>query len=99
MPSPRSRACSRATCCNEARSRCIVIDGVRHGHILYPRSGWPTRRLAAVSAVADQCLLAGSVATIAMLKEEEGPAWLAALGLPHLWVGVDGDSGGPALGP
>jgi thiamine biosynthesis lipoprotein len=30
-----------------------------------------------------------------MLKEDEGPAWLEQLGLPHLWIDVDGHSGGP----
>lgn len=74
--------------------RCIVVDGVRYGHILNPHSGWPVRHLAAVSVVADFCVIAGSASTIAMLKEDAGPAWLAALGLRHLWVDVDGRSGG-----
>ncbi|MCC6710462.1 MAG: FAD:protein FMN transferase [Gammaproteobacteria bacterium] len=74
--------------------RCIVVDGVRYGHILNPHSGWPVRHLAAVSVVADFCVIAGSASTIAMLKEEDGPAWLAALGLRHLWVDVNGNSGG-----
>lgn len=75
--------------------RCITVDGIRYGHILNPRTGWPVRHLAAVSVVSDLCVVAGSASTIAMLKEEEGPAWLASLGLPHLWVGVDGSAGGP----
>lgn len=75
--------------------RCIVLDGVRYGHILNPRTGWPVRHLAAVSVVGALCVIAGSASTIAMLKEKDGPAWLAALGLPHLWVGVDGTVGGP----
>ncbi|MGD9603252.1 MAG: FAD:protein FMN transferase [Gammaproteobacteria bacterium] len=75
--------------------RCIVVDGVRYGHILNPRTGWPVRHLAAVSVVADLCVVAGSAATIALLKEEAGPAWLAALGLPHVWVDVQGRVGGP----
>ena len=74
--------------------RCIVVDGVRYGHILNPLSGWPVRHLAAVSVVADFCVIAGSASTIAMLKEDAGAAWLAALGLRHLWVDVDGRSGG-----
>lgn len=74
--------------------RCIVVEGVRYGHILNPHSGWPVRHLAAVSVVADFCVIAGSASTIAMLKEEDGPAWLAALGLRHLWVDVNGNSGG-----
>ncbi len=74
--------------------RRIVIDGVTYGHILNPRTGWPVRRLAAVSVIGDLCLVAGSACTIAMLKEDEGPAWLEALGLPHLWVDVEGKTGG-----
>jgi len=74
--------------------RCILVDGQRYGHILNPISGWPVRHLAAVSVVADFCVVAGSASTIAMLKEERGPAWLAELGLRHLWVDVNGNSGG-----
>lgn len=74
--------------------RCVIVDGVRYGHLLSPRSGWPVRHLAAVTVVADLCVVAGSASTIAMLKEEEGPAWLAALGLPHLWVSTTGEMGG-----
>ncbi len=74
--------------------RCIVIDGVHYGHILNPKTGWPVRELAAVSVVADLCLVAGSAATIAMLKDERGIAWLEALGLPHRWTKVSGESGG-----
>jgi thiamine biosynthesis lipoprotein len=75
--------------------RCVVVDGVRYGHIVNPRSGWPVRHLAAVSVAGDFCVVAGSASTIAMLKEADGPAWLEALGLPHLWVGVGGETGGP----
>ena len=74
--------------------RCIVVEGIRYGHILNPHSGWPVKHLAAVSVVAEFCVIAGSAATIAMLKEEQGPAWLAALGLRHRWVDVHGGSGG-----
>lgn len=74
--------------------RCIVVDGVRYGHILHPRTGMPVRGLAAVSVSADLCVVAGSAATIAMLKEGDGPAWLASLGLPHLWVDDRGCVGG-----
>ncbi|WP_088278576.1 FAD:protein FMN transferase [Ideonella sp. A 288] len=77
--------------------RCIVIDGVRHGHILNPRTGWPVRTLAAVSVVAPLCVVAGSAATIAMLKEGDGAAWLGEMGLPCLWVTVDGACGGSLL--
>ncbi len=74
--------------------RCIRVDGVRYGHVLNPKTGWPVRHLAAVSVVGDFCVVAGSAATIAMLKEKEGVSWLNDLGLPHLWVDVQGKSGG-----
>ncbi len=74
--------------------RCIMVDGIRYGHILNPKTGWPVRRLAAVTVVGDFCVVAGSASTIAMLKEEGGPAWLEHFGLPHLWVDVQGGTGG-----
>jgi thiamine biosynthesis lipoprotein len=74
--------------------RCIVLEGVRYGHVLNPCTGWPVRHLASVSVVADRCIVAGSASTIALLRERKGPAWLSALRLPHLWVSVDGATGG-----
>jgi thiamine biosynthesis lipoprotein len=74
--------------------RCIVIDGVRYGHVLNPKTGWPVRHLASVSVIGDFCVVAGSASTIAMLKEHDGPAWLRSMGLPHLWVDVAGNIGG-----
>jgi thiamine biosynthesis lipoprotein len=68
--------------------RCLEIDGKRYGHILHPRTGWPTQGLVAVSVLARQCLVAGSSATIAMLKPvDEALRWLSGLGLP--WLAVD----------
>ncbi len=63
--------------------RCMVIDGVRYGHILNPKTGYPVRHLAAVSVVADFCVVAGSAATVAMLKETKGEKWLTSLGLKN----------------
>jgi thiamine biosynthesis lipoprotein len=75
--------------------RCMIVDGVRYGHILDPRSGWPVQGLAAVSVVAPHCLVAGTASTVAMLKGEvAGRAWLDALGLPHLCVDQKGAVGG-----
>ena len=74
--------------------RCIVVDGRRYGHILDPRTGWPVRGMAAVSVVAPMCVVAGSAATIGMLRDEAGPEWLRNLGLPCLWMDVEGQCGG-----
>lgn len=78
-------------------ARCFTLDGRRYGHILNPRTGWPVQGLAAVSVLADYCVVAGSAATIGMLQEEEGKAWLWGLGLPHLWVDVGGHTGGSLI--
>lgn len=74
--------------------RCIEIDGVRYGHVLDPRTGWPVRFMASASVLAPLCVVAGSASTIALLRAEQGPAWLEALGLPCLWVDVEGRLGG-----
>jgi len=79
-------------------ARCFVVNGVRYGHILNPRTGWPVRHLSSVTVAAEFCLVAGSASTIAMLKESEGPSWLASLGLPHLWV-MEGGACGGSLAP
>ena len=74
--------------------RCIEIDGVRYGHVLDPRTGWPVRFMASASVIAPLCVVAGSASTIAMLRGEGGPDWLERLGLPCLWIDVGGRAGG-----
>jgi thiamine biosynthesis lipoprotein len=71
--------------------RCIEIGGRRLGHILSPLTGWPVEGgLTAVSVIAGQCLVAGSSATVAMLKPaDEALDWLEKLGLP--WLAIDSD--------
>ncbi len=64
--------------------RFQMIDGVRYSHIMNPKTGWPVSGLRAVSVIADHCVVAGSVATIAMLKANKGLAWLRSCGLPFL---------------
>lgn len=74
--------------------RCILIGGKRYSHVLNPKTGWPVGHLTSVTVVSDHCVVAGSASTIAMLKEEQGPAWLAELGLPHIWTDIHGRQGG-----
>lgn len=74
--------------------RCILLDGIRYGHVLNPKTGWPVRHLASVTVVSDWCVVAGSASTIAMLKEINGSAWVRNLGLPHFWVDSRGETGG-----
>ena len=74
--------------------RCLMIDGVRYGHIINPKTGWPVQFLASVSVVGDFCVVAGSGSTIAMLKEAQGPQWLVDLGLEHVWMDIHNNIGG-----
>lgn len=79
--------------------RFLEVNGERYCHILSPRTGMPVRGLAGVSVVAEECVVAGSATTIAMLLEDRGPAWLKELGLPHVWMdqalGVGGTYAAP----
>ncbi len=56
--------------------RYQLIDGVRYSHILNPKTGKPVSGLRAVSILSEHCVVAGSVATLAMLKGKQGLTWL-----------------------
>lgn len=71
--------------------RCVVHNGVRYGHVLNPRTGWPVQGLSAVSAVADHCLLAGAITTMALLQGEQGVEWLQTLDQPWLAMNQVGE--------
>ncbi|TAJ77551.1 MAG: FAD:protein FMN transferase [Gallionellaceae bacterium] len=71
--------------------RYLVAGGTRYCHILDPRTGWPVRGLSCVSVVTGQCLVAGSIATIAMLKGDAGKQWLTNLGVAHVWMDEAGN--------
>jgi len=69
--------------------RFLLKDGVRYGHILDPRSGWPVPgEPRSVTVAAPTCTEAGLMATLAMLQGAGAEALLAAQGLPH-WVQRD----------
>jgi thiamine biosynthesis lipoprotein len=69
--------------------RFVLKDGVRHGHILDPRSGWPVQGAPrSVTVAAPTCCEAGVLSTLAMLQGSGAEALLAAQGLPH-WVWRD----------
>ena len=66
--------------------RFLLKDGVRYGHILDPRSGWPVQGAPrSVSVAAPSCTEAGVLSTLAMLQGPGAETWLAAQGVPH-WV-------------
>jgi FAD:protein FMN transferase len=67
----------------DARRYCMV-DGVRLGHILDPRTGWPVAGAPrSATVVADTCTAAGFLATMAMLHGRDAEAFLDAQGITH----------------
>ena len=62
--------------------RFLLRDGVRYGHILNPRTGWPVRGAPrAVTVAAPTCTEAGMLATLAMLHGREAEAFLDGQGV------------------
>jgi thiamine biosynthesis lipoprotein len=74
--------------------RCLEVKGKRYSHILNPQTGWPAEGLASVTVLAPQCMVAGSITTIAILKGSQGAQWLQKLGVPHRWIDGEGRQGG-----
>lgn len=72
----------------------IELDGRRYCHVLDPRTGWPAQGLASATVLSTRCLVAGSLATAAMLKGDRAGAWLSQLGVRHVLVDADGFCGG-----
>ena len=68
-------------------ARYFVHAGNRYSHILNPKTGWPCRGLRAVSVAASLCTVAGSMATIAMLKDEQDAiSWLEDSGVAFVYM-------------
>jgi FAD:protein FMN transferase len=71
--------------------RFFELDSKRYCHILDPRSGQPVTYWRTVSVVAPLAVVAGNCATIAMLKQAEGLAFLEACGMDYLAVDHQGE--------
>jgi thiamine biosynthesis lipoprotein len=62
--------------------RFIEVGGVRYGHILDVRSGWPVRDAPrSVTVAASSCIEAGMLATLAMLRGPGAEAFLEEQGV------------------
>ena len=71
--------------------RYLEVDGVRHCHVLDPRTGRSARGFRSVTVHAQTCIVAGSAATIAMLMgRDAGLEWLDGLAVAHFCVLEDG---------
>lgn len=66
--------------------RGFELDGRRYCHILDPRSGQPVSGLSSVSVFHPSCLVAGTLATTAMLHGRGGRAWLDRQHVQHFCV-------------
>ncbi len=67
--------------------RFIETASQRYCHILRPDTGFPAEDgLISVTVVADNCLMAGTVSTVAMLKGKDGLRWLEEMAVPYLAI-------------
>lgn len=66
--------------------RFLEKDGVRYGHILDPRTGWPVRNAPrSITVAAATCMEAGILSTLAMLHGEGAETFLTEEGVAS-WV-------------
>lgn len=66
--------------------RFLLKNGVRYSHILNPKTGWPvTAAPRSVTVAGPNCLLAGMLATTALLQGADAEAFLKAQGLKY-WL-------------
>ena len=66
--------------------RFLAKDGVRYGHILDPRDGWPVKDAPrSVTVVAGSCGEAGLLATLAILQGAKAESFLKGKNVTH-WV-------------
>ena len=76
--------------------RKLNFSGKDYGHLLDPRSGWPTEGPVSVSVIGQSCIIAGAISTVACLHEEEKAIeWLEEANLPWLMVNRLGGTSGP----
>ncbi|ASP39416.1 thiamine biosynthesis protein ApbE [Bacterioplanes sanyensis] len=69
--------------------RYFEYQGRRFCHLLNPHTGMPVDHWASISVLAPSCLLAGTLSTIAMLKQAQGLSWLQQQGVHFLAIRPD----------
>lgn len=70
--------------------RFIDVDNQRYCHIMKANTGWPVNYWASISILAPQCLVAGSLATLGMLKEASTIDWLKEQEIPFIAIDTHG---------
>ncbi len=71
--------------------RFIEVDGKRYCHILNPKTGWPVAHWRSVSVVGGVCVLAGALATIAMLSGADAEDFLSSENVSYLLNDSEGN--------
>lgn len=67
--------------------RCIIEGGVRYGHILNPKTGWPVQSVArSVTVQAGTCTQAGMLSTLALLHGAQARSFLEAQSDIRFWL-------------
>ena len=67
--------------------RFVEIKGERFSHLMNPKTGIPFKSILSASVIADQAIVAGSIASIALLNEEpDGLKWLEKCDVPYLAI-------------
>ncbi|GGY34321.1 FAD:protein FMN transferase [Bacterioplanes sanyensis] len=69
--------------------RYFERDGQRFCHLLNPHTGMPVSYWASITVLAPTCLLAGTLSTIAMLKQHQALPWLKQQQLHFLAIRPD----------
>jgi thiamine biosynthesis lipoprotein len=70
--------------------RFMQIKGQHYCHIMKANTGWPVNHWASVTVLAPQCLVAGSLATLAMLAEGGGEEWLKGQSVDFFAIDIQG---------
>jgi thiamine biosynthesis lipoprotein len=70
--------------------RFMQIKGQHYCHIIKANTGWPVNYWASVTVLAAQCLVAGSLATLAMLAESSGKEWLEGQKVDFFAIDIHG---------
>lgn len=64
--------------------RFVLSDGIRYGHVLNPKTGWPTPGApSSVTVAGNTCLEAGILSTLAILKGEGAEHFLNEQGVTY----------------